>query len=349
MHILDGTARADMLDQLALLAGEGDEAVCVGPPPPHRLRLPMVSGHRPFGSARLAGWRLRYRAEACDVIHAWSLEAMRAAAELALAVGKPMVLSLACAADREDVRAVRRIVGPGLFHVTVPTDSDCAALGRARLPAGAVWVLPPAAEAVPDRPATRRRVRESLGIGESTHVVAAPDPMIRHAGQHIASWAHAIVRQVVQDVCLLLPGGGPLADHVRSFATTTGYNSQVLFPGERLSPHEVLAAADSAAFFHERAIGVAGVAAAMVAGLPVVASRLPDVAELAPDGEASLLAEPGDPRAAAAVLLKLLEDRGLADRLAGTARRRAERLCAPESCRGRLDEVYAAAAAEKVY
>lgn len=349
LHILDRKTRADMLDQLALLAGANDVAVSPGPVPRRSLGMPIAAFHRPLGSPRLAGWPMRPYARQADVIHAWSLDAMRAGAELALAARKPMVISLPAAGPRRDVAAVRQVVGAGLFSATVPTRAARAALIRSGLPEHAVHVLPPAAAEMPDRPAVRRRVREALGVAEDEKVVVAPDPMVRHAGHAIASWAHAIVRQVLGSVSLLFPGGGPHAAHVRFFAGTTGYNSEVFFPGERWTVGEALAAADVAVLFHEREVGVGTLAAAMAAGLPIAASRLNDVAELAPDGEGALLVEAGDPRAAAAALLRLLEDADLAERLAAAAQRRAAEAFAPQRCRKRLGEIYAATIEARVY
>ena len=62
---------------------------------------------------------------------------------------------------------------------------------------------------------------------------------------------------------------------------------------------------------------------AMAAGVPVVASAVGGNLELVQDGENGLLVPFGDVPATCAALLRLLEDRPLADRLAATARREA--------------------------
>jgi glycosyltransferase involved in cell wall biosynthesis/2-polyprenyl-3-methyl-5-hydroxy-6-metoxy-1,4-benzoquinol methylase len=61
---------------------------------------------------------------------------------------------------------------------------------------------------------------------------------------------------------------------------------------------------------------------AMAAGRPVVASAVGPIPEVVADGESGLLVEPGNPRALAEALLRLLEDPELAARLGETGRRR---------------------------
>ncbi len=57
----------------------------------------------------------------------------------------------------------------------------------------------------------------------------------------------------------------------------------------------------------------------MASGRPIVASDLPALREVLTDGEHALLAVPGDPAALAAAIRRVLDDRGLAARLAARA------------------------------
>jgi len=350
LHIIDAAAPAGALAQLSLLAGPTDETVSVGPPPAAALRAgPVEAVHRPMGSPRLAAMRLRRRAEGFDLLHAWSADALLAGRELSLAAGLPMVASLQVAGTKRRAAAVAEAVGPGLLTVTVPTRADRAALLAAGLPPARARVLPPAAAPPADRAAARRRVRTALGLADTRRLVAAPDALTRPAGGDLAAWAYAIVRQVRNGAALLFPGEGPAAEHVRSFARTTGYESEVFFTGLRFTTAETLAAADLAGFFHRRNAGPAGLAAAMAAGRPIAASGTPEIAELAPADKAALLVTPGDPRQAAAALLALLEDAGLAARLGQAAARRAAEQFAPTRVRQRLDAVYEETVQAKVF
>ena len=61
----------------------------------------------------------------------------------------------------------------------------------------------------------------------------------------------------------------------------------------------------------------------MAAGLPIVASRLPSLAEYVTDGREALLVSPDDPAALAEGIRKVATDPGLAAGLAQAARARA--------------------------
>lgn len=349
LHIVDAGARADVLDQLARLAGHADRVVSVGPAPRVPLPLPVRPVHRPLGSARLAAWRMRPLAEGVDVLHAWSPVAAAAGRELTLACGKALVVSLPSAGPPREAERLRQRVGPGLLGLAVPTRAARAALIRAGLPEAFVHVLPPAADGIADRQATRAAVRASLGVAAGDCLVAAPDPMVRHAGHDIAAWAHAIAREAHGPVRLLLPGDGPHAAAVRFFAGTTGHDDEIHLTGGLLSRDEALAAADVAVFFHVRSVGVATLASAMAAGLPIAASATAEIAECVADGVSALLVPPNDPLAASAAMLRLVEEGDFARRLGQAARRAAKRLFDLAACRRRLDAIYAALIAARAY
>ncbi|MGB3683515.1 MAG: glycosyltransferase family 4 protein [Rubrobacteraceae bacterium] len=82
---------------------------------------------------------------------------------------------------------------------------------------------------------------------------------------------------------------------------------------------------------------------AMGHGKPVVASRLGGIVDAVEDGENGLLVPPDDPEALAEALLRVAEDRDLAERLGEAGRERAKRLFSWESIAERHLEIYAPA------
>jgi glycosyltransferase involved in cell wall biosynthesis len=62
----------------------------------------------------------------------------------------------------------------------------------------------------------------------------------------------------------------------------------------------------------------------MAAGLPIVATAVDGSAEAVDDGANGFLTPPGDPRAMAAALLRLLEDSALAKRMGEAGQARAD-------------------------
>ena len=72
----------------------------------------------------------------------------------------------------------------------------------------------------------------------------------------------------------------------------------------------------------------------------MIGSDVGGIADLVRDGENGLLVPPRDPRALAEALVRLLSDRGLAERLAGGTREEVEPLLAsPEEYARRLREI----------
>ena len=81
----------------------------------------------------------------------------------------------------------------------------------------------------------------------------------------------------------------------------------------------------------------------MLAGLPVVATRVSAVPEVVADGETGLLVEAGDVRALATALETLLADRERASALGEAGRRRALEEFSVERMAERTHAVYAEA------
>ena len=352
MHIIEERTPAGMLDQLSLLAGEGDVVASLGRPPEHEaFSLPVRAVHCPLSVPQLGALRMRNLACGADLLHAWSARAAAAAAALGRRNGLPVLLSWPSLPEKKDLPFLTRLLGKGGVHLAVPTEVAQMALLWSGAREGSVHVLPPPARRFEDAQLAELRglLRAALGVGDHQFLLVAPAEMVPGAGHKYASWVHAIVRQIVRDVLLMMPGGGPGSPGVRYFAGTTGYGQEVFFredcpvelTGARLG-QAVLAAGDVALFLAERDTGVAALAEAMSAGLAIAGSNTPDAAECAPDGAVALLSPACDARAASANVLRLVEDRRLAAELGAAARRRAAECFNVSAARGCLDEIYAA-------
>jgi glycosyltransferase involved in cell wall biosynthesis len=116
---------------------------------------------------------------------------------------------------------------------------------------------------------------------------------------------------------LAILGIGPLEAETRALTTELGIADRVVMPG-RLELRDWLERAD--VFLHTSRWEGFGMVLleAMLAGLPVVATRVSAVSEVVADGETGTLVEAGDWRAAAAALEGYLSDAQLA-RAAGEA------------------------------
>jgi glycosyltransferase involved in cell wall biosynthesis len=79
---------------------------------------------------------------------------------------------------------------------------------------------------------------------------------------------------------------------------------------------------------------------AMAAGVPVVATRVGGIPEIATDGENALLVAPRDPDAMAVAIQRFLNCPGLRNKLAVKAREMTERQYSPDAYRRSLVEIY---------
>jgi glycosyltransferase involved in cell wall biosynthesis len=116
---------------------------------------------------------------------------------------------------------------------------------------------------------------------------------------------------------LALLGIGPLEAETRALAAELGIADRVVMPG-RLELRDWLERAD--VFLHTSRWEGFGMVLleAMLAGLPVVATRVSAVPEVVADGETGVLVDPGNWRAVGAALDRYLSDAGQA-RAAGEA------------------------------
>jgi len=157
-----------------------------------------------------------------------------------------------------------------------------------------------------------------------------PDaPLAVAVGRLIAQKDHAtllrgfeLVRSAVPEARLAILGSGPLEAETRRLAAELGLADAVLLPG-RTDIRDWLERAD--VFVHTSRWEGFGIVLleAMLAGLPVVATRVSAVPEVVADGETGLLVEPGDHTELAAALGALLADGARASALGEAGRRRA--------------------------
>ena len=182
------------------------------------------------------------------------------------------------------------------------------------------------------------RVRSELGLGRA--------PVITYAGR-LAPPKDPLTllracRMLPGDFRVLLVGEGELRNSVREYAQRNGLGSKVVLLGEREDVPEILAASDVFVLPSDWEGLPRSIIEAMMAGLPVAATRVGGVPELVEDGVTGYLVPPQDSHALAAALQSLLVDPGLRQRLGEAGRKRAlEHFSLAETIR-RTQKVYEA-------
>jgi glycosyltransferase involved in cell wall biosynthesis len=160
------------------------------------------------------------------------------------------------------------------------------------------------------------------GIPEDVPLLLMVGRLTAQKDHATALRAFAVVRKRHPDAVLAILGIGPLLDKTRALAGQLALDSAVVLPG-RLEVRDWLERA--AVLVHTSRWEGFGMALleAMLAGLPVAATRVSAVPELVADGETGCLVEPGDWRTLADRLDSLLRDPTRARALGEAGRGRA--------------------------
>lgn len=198
----------------------------------------------------------------------------------------------------------------------------------------------------PPAHAARAAARAEMGAPEGAVVIAQVGRMEPLKGHAVHLEALAALRDVPEWVCWQIGGAQRTseAEYVRGLkglAARRGVGGHVRFAGERADVPRLLAAADIYCQPNTRpeSFGLSLVEA-LGAGLPVVTTDLGGAREIV-DDSCGVLVAPGDARALAAALRRLVADPSARANLGAAGPARARRLCHPAAQLRRLGEVLA--------
>jgi glycosyltransferase involved in cell wall biosynthesis len=220
-------------------------------------------------------------------------------------------------------RFVDRAFARGASRLVAISDAVRAFLEHAGLPSRKLVTIHYGLDELPSTPS--ELAPAAAGIPEDAPLVLAVGRLIEQKDHATLLRAFAAVHAEHPQARLAILGGGPLETSTRELAGALGLGDAVLLPG-RLETRDWLERADI--FVHTSRWEGFGIVLleAMLAGLPIVATRVSAVPEVVADGVTGTLVEPGDVDAAAAALSELLGDperrRALGE--AGLARARTE-------------------------
>ncbi len=222
--------------------------------------------------------------------------------------------------DAITARLVRR------FHAVSASSADLMAT-RLRVPRDRVEVIPRGRDLGmlgANSPGRRADVRRSLGLGDQVPLVMAAGRHYHMKGLDLLLSAFAGVRECVPEAHLLIAGReGPASANLRRTAATGGLDEAVTFAGHRTDVPDLMCAAD-VVVVPSRTEGSPGVLIeAMALEVPVVASDIPSVREVA-GGETPvvMLVSLEAPDEMAAAISRVLVDKDLAKSLVDSAKDR---------------------------
>ncbi len=253
----------------------------------------------------LAGVTRALRAEQPDVVHTHMVHADVYGSLAARALRRPLV-STRHNDDRYllgPFRHVDRLFMRNAAAIVAISDAVREFHVRAGLPADRIRTIHYGLDVVPAKPS------EPTPAGAG---VAPGAPLVLAIGRLIAQKDHATLLASFAEVVAARPaarlailGWGPLEEETRAHARRLGIEEAVLLPG-RVEPSAWLARAD--VFAHTSRWEGFGIVLleAMLAGLPVVATRASAIPEIVVDGVTGVLVAPGDAAGVADALLDLL-------------------------------------------
>lgn len=220
-------------------------------------------------------------------------------------------------------RYVDRMFARPALRIIAISDAVHRFLVAAGLPAERVITIHYGLDAVPG-PRSEVQPRD-VGIEDGAPLVLAIGRLIEQKDHTTLLRSFARVHEKHPDAVLAILGSGPLADETRVLVQELGLEECVRLPG-RVEIRDWLARAD--VFVHTSRWEGFGIVLleAMLAALPIVATRVSAVPEIVADGVTGTLLEPGDVAGIATALSDLLGDRQWAAALgqAGLARARDE-------------------------
>jgi glycosyltransferase involved in cell wall biosynthesis len=288
-----------------------------------------------------AAWRLRQlvRSWKPDVVHVWQSQTLRL---LSFLVGRAIlrrcVVSAPLAAaggqeawlDRWLLRQAARVVASGAAEAERCRQNGLAPDRIAQVPFG-VELHKAEGKGAPDPlPVPITGSRFLLGVG----------PIAFHKGFQDAIWAFDILKFLYDDLQLLLVGEGPDRGRLEAFSRNIRIPGRIHFLGPRHDLNWLMAHCEAVWVPSHVDAGRNVALEAMAAGRPVVASRLPGLAEIVVDGQTGFLVPPGDKPALARQTRSLTDNAGLRDQMGAAGRQRVREHFAVERMVAGLVQLY---------
>jgi glycosyltransferase involved in cell wall biosynthesis len=227
-------------------------------------------------------------------------------------------------------RVIRRYSVPNCAGLVVGSQHEISRVQRRyRLPMTRIGAIPNAVEVVDDR-GNRNAVRAGLGIGTPTRVVAWHGRVqVQTKGLDVLldAWDLICRERSAADIRLLLVGNGRDAERLRNRIASSRKVTWIdRYVFDRRELWSYLHAADVYTIPSRREGFAVAILEAMACGLPVVATDAPGVVDVIPRGEADggLIVPRESAGALARALMRVMDDRDLAERLGRLASQRVQ-------------------------
>ncbi len=289
------------------------------------VAVEVLDWHRWFDVAPFLHLRRQVRSGAA-IVHVWGPTVLRAVGLCAGRTSSRLVVSAPLAPrerhgkqthqlswfDRRLLARMDRLVLSGAAEA-----ERCRRLG---VDDKKLRVIPPGV-VIPDAAAPEATIPETgPPPWGSARTLVCLGPLEPYKGFYDAIWAFDILKYLYDDLHLVLIGTGSDRGRLEQFAVNIRARDRIHFLGPQATTDGLLARAAVVWVPSRAEAGRNAVLEAMAAGRPVVASNLPDLAELVVDGQTGFLVPVGDKVVMARETRRLLDDGPLRQRLGDTGR-----------------------------
>jgi glycosyltransferase involved in cell wall biosynthesis len=194
----------------------------------------------------------------------------------------------------------------------------------------------------PASPGEVKELKSRFGIAENERIVLAVGRLSQEKGHVDLISAFARLRNAHPEVDakLLIVGDGPERSRLEAAVSALGLSERVIFTGHINNVRAFYAAADLLVLPSHSEGSPNVLLEAMAAGVPIVATKVGGVPEIVEDNKSALLVSAGDSAAMATAMASLLNDKGLARRLAANASATVAERHSPESYVNSLLGIY---------
>ncbi len=290
--------------------------------------VPLTILHKRFKFDPIALYRLKRLIADWqpDIVHSWHFAANSYARLIAGKKPRPRVIvsercvdtwksSWQCWLDRKQIPRTARLVSNS--HSVADFYRE---LG---VPDGKLLVIPNGvALASRPAPADRNRTLAEYNIPVGARIVGCVGRLAVQKRVRDVVWAMQVLKQLADNVYLLVVGDGPERARLERLAEHMGCDNLVRFVGHRNDAPRLIACLDVLWLASDFEGMSNSILEAMAAGVPVVATDIPPNRELVVDGQTGYLVKVGDSTGLAQFADRILADHALAERLGAAARER---------------------------
>ena len=189
------------------------------------------------------------------------------------------------------------------------------------------------------QPENSRKLRAQMNIAPDCHVVLSVGRLSREKDHATLLEAMSLLPERLA-AHLLIVGEGPERQRIEKKIASLGITENVSLIGQQTSAEPYYGIADIAVLSSRSEGSPNALLEAMAAGVPVVATDVGGVPEIAVHGDTALLVQPGDPGELAESMGRLIREPQLASGLAVRAKQVVRERYAPEQRTKRLAEIY---------